>query len=246
MKKIYFFSIILILGFPIVFTKKGGAYPARPLLYTPVDSLHLPHLSNNQCEFFSNEMEFYPKEFFTSNIYDSCIKRVDFYEDYVPIQTNSNWQTRQNQIYMEIFTHFPLNWNSTIIGSKKQVGNNWSTLISQNTQNQSLAKTTNFHFKSKNNWNTLKIHCVSLKPNFPKIVQSPGQNFFKQKNDVKKNFFFYLENKFIIINQALVLTKNSILVNIYIIDFNIISKEILPKFIELYKIKKKIYHKKNF
>lgn len=199
MKKKYIVFHNPILGFPIVFTKKGGAYPARPLLYTPVDSLHLSHLSNNQCEFFSNEMGFYSKEFFTSNIYDSCIKRVDFYEDYVPIQTNSNWQTRQNQIYMEIFTHFPVNWNSTIIGSKKQVGNNSSTLISQNTQNQSLAKTTNFHFKSKTNWNTLKIHCVSLKPNFPKIVQSPGQNFFKQKNDVKKNFFFILKTNLLLL-----------------------------------------------
>ena len=69
----------------------------RPLLYIPVDSLHLPHLSNNQCGFFSNEIEFYSKEFFILNIYDSYIKRVDFYEDYVPIQTNSNWQTKQNK-----------------------------------------------------------------------------------------------------------------------------------------------------
>jgi hypothetical protein len=117
----------------IIFPKKGLAFSVQfsEPVYTSIrkDEIfpyNVPKLGFEQV--FSGQFDSEINQFSKSNIYNSCIKRVDFYNDSVLTQTNSNWYTKQKQVYIGAFTNF----ESNRINNKKQIGNNWYTVVSQN------------------------------------------------------------------------------------------------------------------
>ena len=101
-------------------------------------------------QIFLNQLQFNSAVSFNPNINQSYIKRVDFYNDSVLIQTNFNWHTKQKQIYMGAFHSF----EQAQIKTKKQIGNNWYTTFSINKKKYSFVDRS----KQKKNWNLYSTH----------------------------------------------------------------------------------------
>ena len=93
---------------------------------------------------FLDQLQFDSTQFVTPNLNKSYIKRIDFYTDSLFIQTNSTWYTKQKQINMAAFNRLDL----FEIYNKKQIGNNWYTILSK------IQKKSSFTDKTKKkNWN---------------------------------------------------------------------------------------------
>lgn len=147
-------SIKVLLGcFPIIFGVSKTLFSKhQDQTFSSLFKHNLPGISSTQAQISwltfeqisSNQFDSEINQFSKSNIYNSCIKRVDFYNDSVLIETNSNWHTKQKQVYIGAFNSLELNR----INNKKQIGNNWYTVFSTN------FKRNNFISKARNkkNW----------------------------------------------------------------------------------------------
>lgn len=148
------FRLIVFLPFflagSIIFPKKGLAFSVQfsEPVYTSIRENEVSPYNVTKLSFkqvFSDQFELETSQSFVSKLYNSCIKRVDFYNDSVLTQTNSSWYKKQKQVYIGGFTSF----ESNKITSQKQIGNNWYTVASQNRKKNNVINVNKVQTSSK-------------------------------------------------------------------------------------------------
>ena len=187
-------SIKVLIGcFPIIFGVSKTFYSKyKDQTFLNLFKNNLPGMSSPHIEIswptfeqiFSNQLQFEADKFPITNIYNSSIKRVDFYTDFVLMQTDSNWHTKQKQLYLGVFNTF----ESGTINTKKQIGNNWYSVFSKYNKKHDLNNIT----KHKKNWN-LYSHYNTKNITLTNQYKGTNNTTIILNNNNKFNYFLNLD-----------------------------------------------------